>query len=612
MSPKATAAMFLVLALILAAYALTSFLEKSAVEELIQAKRLFEFEPEDIKLLTIDRRDTPTVEATRLGSGDWSVEKPARHIPANIEVWNRAATALAHLLNERTIEEDPQKLSLYELDAPRLRVLAGTTGGEMIQLDVGALDPSVGYAYARVGVGPVILIPLANVLEMDRSLDELRNAHVFPGSRDGETIGHVEYALVFRGLEETDDDGNVTSYRIGDLSTKVILDRSEAGSWRMLEPVEARANQEATENLVKELTFMVGRNYVDRPERYSDYGLDPPNRQITFGAKGRPARALLLGDVAEAEDGGGLFARIEGNPSVFVVDGHILSLLPKRPNAYRELRLFKVNAAVLTDVSVRTKNEAVALRLDDKEGWTVSEPAVEDGDQVAISNYIAFLKQAAGAAFPLEDAGAGFDSPHVSIEMKYLDDPKTYSIVVGALVPGSDPAEFYARMDDGTVTTVPLPISEVLAADSFRFRKKEVFEFPAQDATRLELVFRGTQYILSKVEGRWTVLEPAGHILESQWDATALLEAMSQVRALDIASPRPSDEAMGLDAAPLSATVILDDGATKLGPLRVGKTKAPQSRDRFATVEGRVEVYYLDQSLLDDVAAALEGVVASN
>jgi hypothetical protein len=44
----------------------------------------------------------------------------------------------------------------------------------------------------------------------------------------------------------------------------------------------------------------------------------------------------------------------------------------------------------------------------------------------------------------------------------------------------------------------------------------------------------------------------------------------------------------------------------------VGNTKAPESRDRFATVEGRDEVFYMMQSLLDAVAAVTEGIVPSN
>ncbi len=612
MSPKATAGMVGALALLLIVYVLTSFLEKSAEEDLVQAKRLFQFEPEDITMLTITRKDAVEVEAVRMANGRWSVEKPELHIPPNIEVWNRVAAALAHLPNERTIEEDPQKLSLYELDEPRLRILAGTSSSELIQLDIGSLDPSVSFVYARVAGGPVVLIPIADVHEMDRSLDELRNVHVFAGARDGDTIGHVEYALVFRGPEKTDDDGNVTGYRIGDLSQQVILDLLPTEGWRMLEPVEARANKEAAENLAAELTFMVGRNYVDRPESYADYGLSPPDRQIVFGPKNGPWRTLLLGDAAEEKDGGGMFAQIKNNPSVFVVDGHILTLLPRNPNAFRDLRLFTDRSAVLTGVSIQTKRETVALHLDEDKGWTVAEPAIDDADQVTISAFIAMLKRVTGAAFPLDDVGAGFDAPHVTIEMNYLDDPKPHSIVVGALVPNSDPAEFYARMEDGTVTTVPLPIMEMLRTNSFHFRKKAVFEFPIEEATGIELEFRETQYLLSKEEGRWIVIEPVGRSLESQSDATALLEVLSAASALDVASPRPSDTAMGLDAARLRAIVTLNDGATIHGPLRVGNTKAPESRDRFATLKGRDEVFYMKQSLLDDVATVIEGIVPSN
>ncbi|MEK7793931.1 MAG: hypothetical protein AAB353_05355, partial [Candidatus Hydrogenedentota bacterium] len=75
-------------------------------------------------------------------------------------------------------------------------------------------------------------------------------------------------------------------------------------------------------------------------------------------------------------------------------------------------------------------------------------------------------------------------------------------------------------------------------------------------------------------------------------------------------------DVQGVDTPVLSATITLETGPgappMSLGPLAVGALKASESRERFAVLAGRDEVFFVDQSIIDDIRTGLAGIVPTN
>jgi len=611
MTSKGTVGLVVVFVGLIALYWASGLLRERTVEREAEARRIFSFQPGDLRSITVKRAGEGAVTAIRDTSGVWAITAPFEHIPPNPIVWGRLAESLARLSSERIVDESPTSLEIYELDPPHLSIEFERDGGEKGTLSFGAVDPTQEYRYLRFGQGPIGLTPVAAFHELDRSLLDLRQRFIFPPSQEG--IRRVEYARIYTGAVVPDDpDAYVPE--IGEESVRVILDLDPRSQWHMSSPVEAPAKQEKVAALISEVRYAVGRGYIDAPKALALYGLDPPEHLITMGpGKNRPSRTLQLGWAAESDSEGGIYVKLADNPSVFVLAGNLLSVLPESPSAFRQTQLLSGEATSIVRIDYTDRFTTFTLENDPGTGWRLSDPAYDDTDQEAVSRYIAFLKRTGGLTFPENPQETGFDDPDIAIKLTYADQPEPRSILAGYAVPDTNPAIFYAQQDDGAITTIPLGTKVAMRIRPFSFRKKAVFPFAIDAAREIRLTLDGDRFVLKKIGTRWVIAEPAELRLESQADARVILEALRNVEATGIAAPEPSESVMGFGEPVLEVALTLDtDGGERrlLGPMIVGATKASQSRDRFTRIAGRDEIVYVDQDLVDEVRAAALGFVS--
>ena len=584
-----------VLAVLIGTYWFTGTLERDRIRKIETAKLLFDFEPEAITTLSLEAPGRDTIEGLRDEAGRWSIVSPEPHIPANARAWDKFARGVAALSNERTLDTDPEDLSVYGLDTPRMSIIIGTRSGSLSQLDVGFAEPTQTYLYARFGDGDVFLIEARSVIALDRSLVQLRDTRVIAAANPG--VQRLEYS------------GH--SQAVAGETFQLTVDRDPSGTWHMESPVESDADQKRVNALATEISSLNGRSYIDRPSRLGDYGLAPPFATIIAHTASGPT-TLLLGWVAEEETkDGGIFAKVQGDPSVFVINAHILTLIPRDVMAFRERRLFTRRAETLKSIHYTSETATFTLASDPEQGWELLEADGVETDQVAISRYIALLKYIEGVAFPSDTEAQGLDPPRVRIRFEFFDDAPPVEVLLGAVVLDSVPPTFYARQDNGTATVIPFESFMALKADADTFRSRRLMSFRPAHAQGIALVFEGRRYALEKTDKRWRVVEPEGWSLQSQADVKALLEILSTLRAAGLARDR--DAVSGILDATLDVRVMVasEDGTSNevVGPLKIGDRIAPDSRMRYAVTEGRREVFHVNQSLIDDVRETLRGIV---
>lgn len=612
MSTRPTIVLAVLLAVLAGAYWQTGRMKHAADRRAQFADLLFDFEADAITTLSIDRTIDDAVEAMREVGADWKLLPPLDHVPANQVVWGRVARELAGLKKVRVIEESPQDLKYYELHEPLLQLIAGTNTNTIVQLRIGAMEPTDRFRYVQVGDGPIVLVDQKSFLEMDRPLLDLRERHIIQTSEEGLT--GFDFVRIYTGPPEGKGPGP-NDPTIGDESIRVSIRKDSDGLWWMREPVNTPANQEKVQALITEMQFMVGQAYIDDPEAMSDYGLNPPQAKITmYGAADGGPKTLNLGSAGQTDDAGGIYARIEGAPSVIIISANVLTLLPDRPDAFRDARVFAQQASDLTKVRLDgAAGGGWTLTYAADTGWRLTDPPADDTDQNEVSRYISFLKGLSGVTFPTETPT--FDSPLAALTLTTREGNE-YRIAVGGPVPETDPMLFYTMTSQEFVTSLPLSAVTALRADPFQFRRKQLISFKDKAAQEIALEFEGTKYRFVKRIDAWAVHEPEGMKFDTQSDATALVEALAKTRALSVANPPPARDVQGVDTPVLSATITLETGSgvppVSLGPLAVGALKASESRERFAVVAGRDEVFFVDQSIIDDVRAGLAGVVPTN
>lgn len=620
MKPRHTLGLAAVLALLCAGYWGMLHWRQESQHAAVEAKRLFSFDGAAVSSLEIQRVGEAASAASRRAEGGWSVQKPNASIrPMNL-IWDRVASALAQLKNERTIIEKPEDIAQYGLAEPALTILARTGAEEEIRLIFGNKEPAEKYRYAQNADGKVFLVDDKAFFELNRPLDDLRNRFLV---KDREAaLLRLEFARIWTGRGKQPENAPA----VGTESVNVVVERkAKDAEWRMTAPEDVLANQEAANALASEIQFAVGRDFIDAPEALSDYGLDPPAFRVTvsdekdgqpqtmfFGERQGGAQAeAASGNAKEKKAANGLYAKLADQPAVFLVDTQLLSLFPQAPDSLRERHLLTREMSKLERVEYRAADGAgFALEKIGDAGWRVAEPVQTDTNQVAVSQYIALLKSVEAASFPGGGATEhGLDQPAATLTLTWAGETAPVTVRMKP-VPGDD-SYYYVTQDTGDVAMLHRGRAEQLMVTSDYFRSREVFRFNVLEAVKLEFRFEDRDYVLEKIHDTWVVKAPENMMLTNQSDALAILNAISPLVAREVETSAETPQPYGLEAPVFAMTVTTqaaDGSKTALGPLRVGKVTEDKSDQRYASVEGRPGIFRIGQGVVDSVREALLGL----
>ncbi|HUW59592.1 MAG TPA: DUF4340 domain-containing protein [Candidatus Bathyarchaeia archaeon] len=606
MSKKGTLVLLVLLVGLCAAYWGMVRLEEHREVQQIQSKKLFDFQPGEITGIEIAQLGQPAVAAERTASGQWAIAKPDPSIDPNQIVWDRAAKTVATLDNARTIETGGD-LAAYGLDKPVLVFTATRAEGAPLRFEFGAMDPTQAYRYARLDGQLVFLVSVEQFHELDRSLDLLRDRRLFKVGEEG--IGRIEFSR-FRTAKNLSGDPN--QQPATEESAVVVVEKQPDGRWQMVSPEQAPANRETVEKIVREIQYSMIVGFIEQPESLDDYGLNPPKARLTiYTAAGSEPQTVLMGSRGDHESAKGcIYAKWASKPAVFLMDPNVAAVLPQAPNALREGRLFTRDASKLRSIHYKTTDADFTLENDPEKGWRLVQPPVEDTDQVAVSNFIAFLKQLSGGNFPGDmPALAGFDNPRIAIHCEFNGEEPS-DILVGAPVP--DVGKSYVRQDNGVTTVLTELEVNALSRTPLDFQKKTLMEFNKLEARTVELKLDGAEYVFEKFRGRWVITKPEGHVFGSSKEMDPLIEALSQLRADKKLADDPGQvPGTGLDAPVVEISVSAGaegEEPAKLGPVVVGGPTPEDSQYRYATSAQWPGVYLVRQSLVDEIRDTVKAI----
>lgn len=569
------------------------------------AKKFFEFDSGDIHRMSISTREAELIEAERVGEDTWKILSPYSHIPANDALWTRMAEALPEMINERPIEVSPEDLALYGLDDPPLRLVVEAAGA-ITQLNVGNLDPTQNNRYAQLGDGEIFLLPANMANAFYQPLQNLRDTRLFPGITETADRVHFQRFAV----------GEVSSVVDGTEAIDEVYVLDDDGTWVMIEPEPAVIFQNEMLHLIKDLSSLTGAGYIDDPAALGDFGLDPPWAKIQVsGSDSGTERTMILGWLDDMAEDGRMFASMVGDQSVFTIDASFIERLPDAPGDFREKRLFTGQATQLSAIHYRDRSRSFTLSNSEESGWALTDPAHDDTESLLVSEFISFMKQFAGNSFPDEAELANLGEERIRFDFEYSDGiPDSYFAIYGP-VPDSDPMEFYARQDVGTVITVPLEAVQLFVSTPFRFRNRAVFSFDPASALRVSVTLDGLRRTVvqreSSGEKVFAVTEPPDHGLASEADLVQILSTLPSLTALGVHEAETDVEVLGFDNPTLVAEVdwIDESGSRESKRLEIGNLIAAQSRYHFARVLGRPEVFYVDHAYIEDLREGLNGVV---
>ena len=365
---------------------------------------------------------------------------------------------------------------------------------------------------------------------------------------------------VFAGLQtEKIEELKITSDK-GDVTTL----KKENGTWQIVTPVVAKADESGTSGIVNALgQAEVARVIDENPGDLKDYGLATPRIAVEFKAAGdKEYRRLTVGE--KSPTGADLFARRNDDKRVFLIQAFQETTFNRSTFDLRDKTLLKFEREKVDGVDVVADGKPLQLVKDNAE-WKITQPLQARADYGAIEGLIGRLQTAAMKSIAADPAGPadlkkyGLDKPAVNVNVKIGSARAT--LQVGSKAEGNT---VYARdASKATVVTIDAMLADELKKGADEYRRKDVFEFRAYNADRLEFARSGQTVTIEKVKGqgadaadKWRRTSPtAADVAKDKVDA--LLSRLSNMR---ITSFVDASAKTGLNAPAMTVGAKFEDG----------------------------------------------------
>ena len=340
--------------------------------------------------------------------------------------------------------------------------------------------------------------------------------------------------------------------------------RKANGVWQVVEPVAARADEGEVSGLTTALSQLsVVRVIDENPTELKEYGLATPRIEIAFktDADKTVSHKLLIGE--KSPTGADLFAERNGQKRVFLIPAYQESTFNRSTFDLRDKTVLKFERDKVDGIEVSAGGKPFHLA---KEGgdWKVTKPLLVRADFGSVEGLIGRLQTVQMKSIVTSEPSAadlkkyGLDKPAATVNLNMGSARAT--LVVGSK---ADDNTVYARdTSKPVVMTVENALADELKKSADDYRRKDLFEFRAYNANRLEIGRNGQTVVFEKVKGqgdkaqdKWRRVSPnAGDVDKDKMDS--LLSRLSNMRA---ASFVESTAKTGLEAPAMTVVVKFDD-----------------------------------------------------
>lgn len=597
MSGRGTLTLAILFVLLLGGYYFVIYNDVRGVEQGEVDKLIFELATDDVRAVSITRLSEQTVAASRT-DGDWSINQPYE-VAAAGPAWELICQEIGQIQNERTIEQKPSDLNIYELNNPKVTVEFETVDGESHELRFGAAEPSQRNRFAQVDGGPVILIDNVSYQKFDRPFTDLRNRFLVGM---GQTAIKEMVLTRFKESQERDDSKpDELAYAIEQQT--VSFELRDDGKWWQTAPVDALAHQGRVAEMAAAVQFAVGENHVDRPESLEDYGLDPARARLIVTLENGDSSTLYFGELTGSGNTRHMYAKRGDEPSVFILDPQVPNSFPKSPQEFRDHRLLTRGLGGVERVTLDGPSGFVELSIDETGAWVITAPVQEPSDQATVSAYLSYLVTAEGESFPGEEMGASrLEDPWLTLSLYYGGETEPTTIHFGDAA--FDDETQFVRRDNGEAMIVRNIVVNAFDATLFNFRPKRLCPIRKREANRLGITLDGEKYEFALIQGRWNVTSPDNRVWERQSDMELLLDSVCNAKALDTVDI--DEAAAGLERPVFTVSI---EGAGEAAAYEIGGAVEGSEQMRYTRVAGSDEVLLIEQRVLDRVREALRGIV---
>jgi hypothetical protein len=466
----------------------------------------------------------------------WQIVEPLK-TKADYSAVRAILDELEFAERERTLSAkdlDGVNLAEFGLEPPRLTLTITGKDGPVTVL-LGGESPTKESVYLQVVGKPNVYVVAHSVQDrLNQSLPDLRDRSVLDFLAND--VARFELKSAERVIELAKTDGR----------------------WRILQPLNARANQTKVSELLNDLSLLRVQNFVsDDPQDVVTYRLNEPVREVSIWKNGEADAATLLIGQPVSNDVANVYAKRKGGDAIFTINNTSLSKLELQPNDLRDSNVVDFSPADVHGLVVQRGANQIALARTNGT-WQITAPFRGPAEESEVSALLSRLTGLSIQEFTADVAGDletyGLSVPSIIVGFDGAGTNSLAQLLIGA-PDASHSVQYVKRASEPFVYGVAPDVAGWLPIDPWTLRAKRVAQLPANEVRRLELERGDQRTVLERgADRQWKLVEPAQGVLDT--DAlTAWLNVFTDLRAEKFFEPAAHPSLTGA----LTATVAIDD-----------------------------------------------------
>src|SRR5215813_7000031 len=418
-------------AVLLALGAYVYFVEFAQEKAEAEKKKLFTFDRETVTELALTYPDR-AVHLKKDAAGKWRITQPIE-VEADETTVNNLLNAIVDAEIKRTLDETPQDVNLYGLNAPVVKFQVTLGDGKALpQVSLGK-DTPVGFSvYAqREGESKILLAPQALRIGTQKEVKDLRDRTV------------IAFA-----------DDEVKKIEVQGPDKDIVLSRADAG-WTLEKPLEAKADDTEVRTFLSSLRNMKAQDFIEQPARgLQEFGLAPPQLTVSLALGGDTARKTVLiggeksdGDKGENQGNKQRYVKRGEKDTLFVVGDWVLRDLSKTANDFRDKTVmrFEQDQAAKIEVKRREGDGFILTRGADKK-WTIDKTQEGTLKETTLGQFVSDLRELRGfeivADNPSDLNAYGLQDPTATIIVYAGPEAKLAGVLLGQKAEGENQKSF--------------------------------------------------------------------------------------------------------------------------------------------------------------------------
>ena len=357
----------------------------------------------------------------------------------------------------------------------------------------------------------------------------------------------------------------IEEMRVTTLSGDATTLKKQGGAWQIESPIAVKADESEASGIASGLASVEITRVIDEnPANLTDYGLANPRIEVDFKTAGDKAyRKLLIGE--KSPTGSDLFARRNDDKKVFLIPSFQETTYNKTTFDLRDKTLLKFDRDKVDSVEVAAGGKTLALAKDAGD-WKIAKPMQLRADFGSVEGLVGKLQSAQMKSI------VSSTEPSAADLKKYGLDKPDATVTLGAgstratLLVGGKAEEntVYARdASKPDVVTIDKTLVDDLKKGADEYRRKDLFEFRAFNATRVEITRGGQTVVFERVKGqgenaqdKWRRVSP--NPADADRDKVdGMLSRLANMRASSFVE---STAKTGLDKPAMVVFVKFDDG----------------------------------------------------